>query len=310
MATTKPEQGILITDAVTAVLEHWKKTDALTEKSLQKFTSLLQRYANFATKLGAVTLAQQSEELAAQWIKSRGRSRNKEIVLPADSTMNTRRAALRKFFRDAEEMKLSDTGLIVKTYVAPRPTGMARPLTNEEARLVWKYAKDAGAHTRRPVIFALLLSGVHSSEVGHITIDDVDISNQRVRAHGDTTRIKPRWVNLEEPYFTAVKERIDFVRGWLPPHYGLGTFQLTQGNFKRPHGYPQNRAASACKEVFQMVGLHKLPEITPSSVSLHAGARMLRDGERIETITKVLGYASLDSCAKALCFDWETGEIA
>lgn len=172
------------------------------------------------------------------------------------------------------------------------------------------YAKDSGPHTRRPVMFALLLSGVHSSEVGLITVSDVDIANQRVWAHGDTTRIKSRWVNLEEPYFTVVMERIDFVREWLPPHYGFDTFQLTQGNFKRPRGYPQNRAASACNEVFKMVGLHKNPDITPSSVSLYAGARMLRDGERIETVTKVLGYASLDSCAKALGFDWETGEIA
>lgn len=310
MATTKPVQGILLKDAVEAVLEHWKETGALKEKSLQKFTSLLRRYASFATNLGADTLAQQSEELAAQWIKSKGRNRSKAIVLPADSTMNTRRSALRKFFRDAEEMKLSDSGLVVKAYVAPRPKGLARPLTDEEARKVWTYAKDAGPHTRRPAIFALLLSGVHSSEVGLITVNDVDIPNQRVWAHGDTSRIKPRWVKLDEPYFGAIIERIDYLRDWMPPHRTLATFQLTQGTSVQPRGYSQNRAAAACKEVFRMLGLHNVPDITPSSVSLHAGARMLRAGERIETITKVLGYASLDSCAKALCFDWETGEIA
>ena len=75
-------------------------------------------------------------------------------------------------------------------------------------------------------------------------------------------------------------------------------------------GYSQNRAASACKEVFRMVGLSKDPSVTPSSVSLYAGAQMLNTGERIETIARVLGYASLDSCAKAIGYDWETGEVA
>jgi integrase/recombinase XerC len=309
MATTKPMQGILITDAVQAVLKHWHETEAVKPQTLIKFTSLLERYAKFATNLEAPFLAAQTEEIAAQWIRSKGRDKS-GIVEPAASTMNTRRSALRKFFRDAETLNLSDSGLVVRAYVAPRPTGLARPLTEEEAGRVWMYAKDAGPHTRRPVMFALLLSGVHSSEVGLITVNDVDISNQRVWAHGDTSRLKPRWVNLEEPYFTAITERIDFVRDWLPPHYGFGTFQLTQGHFKRPRGGSQNRAASACTEVFRMAGLHKIPEITPSSVSLYAGARMLRDGERIEFIAKMLGYASLDSCVQALGFDWEKGESA
>lgn len=310
MAITKPTQGILLSDAVEAVLEHWAETDALKKTSLKKFSDLLRRYANFTKNLGAPSLAEQSEAIAAQWIKAKGKDRSGNVVVPSTSTMNTRRSALRKFFRDAELLNLSESGLVVKTYVAPRPTGLARPLTDEEARKVWMYAKDGGVHTRRPAIFALLLSGVHSSEVGLITVNDVDIANQRVWAHGDTTRIKPRWVKLGEPYATAIKERIDYLREWMPPHRTLATFQLTQGTSVQPRGYSQNRAASACKEVFKMVGLHNVPEITPSSVSLHAGARMLREGERIETISKALGYSSLDSCAKALCFDWETGEIA
>jgi len=310
MATTKPTQGILLSDAVEQVLKYWAETDALTEKSLEKFTSLLYRYANFTRNLGASTLAEQSEAIATQWIQAKGRDRSGNVVTPSTSTMNTRRSALRKFFRDAELLNLSASGLVVRAYVAPRPTGLARPLTDDEARKVWMYAKDAGPNTRRPVMFALLLSGVHSSEVGLIRIKDVDVANQRVWAHGDTTRIKARWVHIPEPYFAAVQERIEFVRGWLPAHYGFDTFQLTQGYYKRPHGYPQNRAAAACKEVFHVVGLSKDASVTPSSVSLYAGMKMLRDGERIETIAKTLGYSSLDSCAKALCFDWETGEIA
>lgn len=309
MATTKPTQGILLSDAVEAVLEYWAETEALTASSLAKFTELLHRYANFTKNLGALTLAEQSEAIAAQWIKAKGKDRSGNVVQPSTSTMNTRRSALRKFFRDTETLNLSANGLVVRTYVAPRPSGLARPLTFEEARKVWMYAKDAGPHTRRPVIFALLLSGVHSSEVGLITVKDVDVANHRVWAHGDTARIKPRWVNIPEPYFTAVIERIEFLRGWLPEYRTLERFQLTQATSKQPMGYSQNRAASACKEVFRMIGVHNDPRVTPSSVSLFAGAQMLANGERIESIARTLGYASLDSCAKALCFDWETGEI-
>ncbi|NUT70387.1 site-specific integrase [Pseudarthrobacter sp. C4D7] len=309
MATTKPEQGILITDAVQVVLKHWAETNALQDESLLTFEKLLTRYATFVTKLGVPALADQSEDLAAQWIQAKGRDRSGNVKLPALSTMNTRRAALRKFFRDADALNLSDTGLFVRVYVAPRPTGLARPLTKDEAERVWLYAKDSGSNTRRPVMFALLLSGVHSSEVGLITTSDVDIANQRVWAHGSTDRIEPRWVHLPDPYFAAVVDRLNYLRGWVPPFRTFETFQLTQGTTHRPAGKSQNRAASACKEVFKMAGLHNDPRITPSSVSLYAGSRMLIEGERLEVITQTLGYSSLDACAKALGYDWKTGEI-
>lgn len=305
-----PTQGILLNDAVDTVLRYWLETNALTEKSFRKFDDLLHRYARFANNLGAHLLAEQTEALAAQWIQSKGRDRSGNIVSPATATMNTRRSALRKFYRDAEPLKLSESGLAVKTYVAPRPTGLARPLTETEAHKLWLFANDAGPKTRRPVIFAFLLSGVHSSEVGLITVQDVDVANRRVWAHGDTERMKPRWVTLAEPFFTAVLERLDYLQQWVPEHTKLEAFQLTQGTSKRPTGYSQNRAASACKEAFRMVGLHNDPNVTPSSVSLYAGFRMLRDGERLEVIAQTLGYASLDSCAKALGYNWETGEIA
>jgi integrase len=309
MAKTKPERGILLVDAVDQVLKHWKDTSALTELSLDKFDDLLHRYARFANALGATLLSDQSEAMAAQWITAKGKVHGvpKE---PSLATQNTRRSALRKFYRDAEELKLTDSGITVRAHVPPRPTGLARPLSDDEARAVWAYASDAGPQTRRPVMFALLLSGVHSSEVGMITVSDVDVDNQRVWAHGDTSRIKPRWVNLPEPFFVAVMERIAHLKVWLPPHISVNSFQLTQGTTSTNVSAYQNRAASACKEVFRTVGLHKYAEITPSSVSLYAGSRMLREGERIETIAQMLGYASLDSCAKALGYNWETGEIA
>ncbi|MET3351499.1 UNVERIFIED_ORG: integrase/recombinase XerC [Arthrobacter sp. UYEF1] len=309
MAKTKPERGILLIDAVNIVLQHWKDTNAVTELSLAKFDELLHRYARFAEALGAPVLADQSEALAAQWITAKGKVHGVPTQ-PSLSTQNTRRSALRKFYRDAEALKLTESGLIVRTHVPPRPTGLARPLSDEEARTVWLHANDAGPDTRRPVMFALLLSGIHSSEVGLITGSDVDAANRRVWAHGDTTRIKPRWVKLPEPFFIAVMERIAFLRGWLPATRSVDDFQLTKGKVSANMGAHQNRAASACKEVFRMAGLHRDAAITPSSVSLYAGSRMLREGERIEDIAQLLGYASLDSCANALGYNWETGEIA
>lgn len=309
MAKTKPERGILLIDAVDQVLKHWKDTGALTELSLDKFDDLLHRYAGFAKNLEASLLADQSEDIAAQWIASKGKVHGVP-KLPSLSTQNTRRSALRKFYRDAEELKLTDSGLTVRTHVPPRPTGLARPLTDDEARAVWMYANDSGPQTRRPVMFALLLSGIHSSEVGMITVSDVDVDNQRVWAHGDTKRIKPRWVSLPEPFFVVVMERIAHLKVWLPPHVSVDRFQLTQGKFSANVSAYQNRAAAACKEVFRTVGLDKDAQVTPSSVSLYSGSRMLREGERIETITQILGYASLDSCAAALGYNWETGEIA
>lgn len=305
----RPEEGIPLVDAVQAVLDHWSEHHALTDKSFQKFDELLHRYAKFAVRLGATELADQSEELAAQWIGAKGHDRSGNIVLPSASTMNTRRSALRKFFRDAETLSLSTSGLVVRTKVPPRKTGLARPLTEEEARLVWIVASDAGPHTRRPVLFALMLSGVHSSEVGLVTVKDVDVANQRVWAHGDTTRIKPRWVSIPDEYFPTVLERLAYIGGWLPPHRSLAAFQLTQGTSKQPMGYSQNRAAAACKEVFRRVGLHNRADITPSSVSLYSGALMLRNGARIEAAARTLGYASLDSCASALGFDWQSEKL-
>lgn len=309
MAKTKPEQGILLIEAVDLVLKHWKEAEALTEASYAKFDDLLHRYAKFAQAHNVPVLADQTEALAAKWIKANGTSRHGVVSEPATSTQNTRRSALRKFYRDAEELRIHGSGLVVRTRVGPRPPGLARPLTEEEARNVWLYAKDAGPRTRRPVMFALLLSGVHSSEAGIITTSDVDIANQRVWAHGDTTRMEARWVKIPDLYFAAIVERVEYLRAWMPPHRTFETFQLTQGTSKQPMGHAQNRAASACAEVFRRAGLGDDPRITPSSVSLYAGSRMLIDGERIEVIAHALGYKSIDSCVAALGYDWQTGEI-
>jgi integrase len=309
MAITKPVQGVLLIEAVELVLKHWKDTDALTEASYKKFDDLLHRYAKFAQAHNVPVYADQTEALAAKWIKAKGTSRHGVVSEPALATQNTRRSALRKFYRDAEELRIHGSGLVVRTRIAPRTPGFARPLTEEEAQSVWLYAKDSGPRTRRPVMFALLLSGVHSSEVGLITVSDVDTEKQRVWAHGDTVRVEPRWVNLKGEYFSAVVDRIEYLRGWIPSHITFETFQLTQGNSTRPLGQSQNRAASSCAEVFRMAGLHKDARITPSSVSLYAGSRMLIDGERIEVIAHALGYKSIDSCIKALGYDWQTGVI-
>lgn len=309
MAITKPEQGILLIDAVEIVLKHWKDTDALTAQSYAKFDDLLHRYATFAGAHNVPVYADQTEALAAKWIKAKGKTRHGVISEPALATQNTRRSALRKFYRDAEKLNLDGSGLIVRTPIARRATGLTRPLTEEEARKVWLYAKVAGPYTRRPVMFALLLSGVHSSEAGIITTSDVDIANQRVWAHGDTTRMESRWVKISDLYFTAVVERVEYLRAWIPPHRTFETFQLTQGTSMRPMGQAQNRAASACVEVFRRAGLGDDPRITPSSVSLYAGSRMLIDGERVEVIAHSLGYKSIDSCVAALGYNWQTGEI-
>jgi integrase len=309
MAITKPEQGILLIDAVEIVLKHWKDTDALTALSYAKFDDLLHRYAGFAKAHSLPVYADQTEAIAAKWIKANATNRHGVVSKPALATQNTRRSALRKFYRDAEELHLHGSGLIVRTPIARRPPGLARPLTDEEAQNVWLHAKDAGPHTRRPVMFALLLSGVHSSEAGLITTSDVDTANQRVWAHGDTNRMEPRWVKIPDLYFATIVERIEYLREWMPPHRTFETFQLTQGTSKRPMGQVQNRAASACVEVFRKAGLGKDPRITPSSVSLYAGSRMLIYGERVEVIAHALGYKSVDSCIAALGYDWQTGVI-
>lgn len=251
MTRLEPEEGILLADAVEAVLAYWQDSHVLTDKSFHKFEDLLHRYTKFATALRATTLAEQSEALAAQWISAKGRDRTGKIVSPAAATMNTRRSALRKFFRDAESLRLSASGLVVKAYVAPRQEGLTRPLTEDEARLLWLFADAPGPHTRRPVLFALMLSGVHSSEVGLVAVKDVDTANKRVWAHGETNRLRPRWVAIPEPYFAAVEERLTYLRTRLPSRDSLPDRLLTQTTSTRPMGYAQNRAAAACNEVFR-----------------------------------------------------------
>ncbi len=309
ITTQKPLTGILLSDAVDSVLAHWKRTKTLTEKTICKFEQELRRYVKYTNYNGPTLLADQTEELATQWIKSRGENRQGVIETPTPAAQGNRRLALRKFYRDAEMLKLSESGLVVRTYIPPRTPNIARPLTEAEARNVWSFANDAGPHRRTPVMIALLLSGVHSSEVGLLTVGDFDRANHKIWVHGETSRLKPRWVSLVEPMLTTVVERVDYLTNTVRTSNPLESYQLTQGNSSRPMGYSQNRAASACKEVFFKAGLGSDSRITPTSISLYAGLRMLLEGARIEEITCVLGYSSLDTCAKALGYDWETGEL-
>lgn len=73
-----------------------------------------------------------------------------------------------------------------------------------------RFFAERARPTRNAMTAALLLAGAHTSELGHITVRDVDVAGRRVWAHG-ATKYTPRWLTLDNFGFNAVTDLAEYL---------------------------------------------------------------------------------------------------
>ncbi|MEV7910802.1 hypothetical protein [Streptomyces griseus] len=167
-------------------------------------------------------------------------------------------------------------------------------MDEDEAAWCRHFAQLTEAATRHAAATALALSGVHSSEIGHVTGAVLDLKQQRVFAPG-TSRVLPRWCCLDAWAATALRHRLERLPDGREALVGSGEGTDAQR---------QARIGVTLRDVLTRAGLSDDPALRPSSLTAHAGWRLLRKGGRIETAAQVLGMRSLDRTAELVGYDW------
>jgi hypothetical protein len=172
-----------------------------------------------------------------------------------------------------------------------------RPLTSDEVALGRSYSLHTMTATRQPAAWALGEASAITSELPHITIDDLDFEHadgSRVWLHGSRKR-RERWGYLDDWGVAQLERRASALRGTR--------FLIYQGG-----GSEQSQQASCCiaiKETMIRAGLAGEPDVRPNSLAAWAGVMALEETDKIEGVALRLGIRSLDAAAQFINYDWQ-----
>ncbi|MBS9535917.1 site-specific integrase [Mycobacterium sp. M1] len=289
-------EGSLIT-AVDTVVAAWTVDGAMSTQTLDKFALLARRFTRFAAAYDVTTLAGADTELVAKFVAAKGRSRHGTVGAAAVATMHNRRAALRAFFRTARRLGLTLDDPTTDIELPDREATTVRPLHDEEAALVRLFAEHA-TPTRHAATTALLLVGAHTSELGHIRIDDIDPTTNTVWAHG-STKHRPRQLALDTWARRVIADRIRHLS-----EQGAGAEAIVCTGSEGSDAQRQARVCVTVRDVLTRAGLSTTPGIKPSSLTAHAARRVFDDTGRIEAAARLLGSGSLDGVATLIGYQW------
>lgn len=293
--------AITIDEARTLVVTHWADNGQLRPTSLKKFDLLMRRFERYADAFGVCALSEVDVTLVDSFVRARGRDRRGTVSDAAVSTMQVRRAVLRAFYRTARELSLTADDPARDIDLPTRTPSTTRPLTEDETELLWMRAWAGGRVRRHAATVALMLSGVHSGEVGHVTIGDVDFETGTVHAHG-SVKFRPRTLDLAPRALQALAMRRDALLN-RRPGISPGRIVLATG----AGGTDDQKQALVCttvKETLRWSGLGDDPELRPASLTAVPARALFESTGRIDLAARLLGLASLDAAARAVAWSW------
>ncbi|MGW7002055.1 hypothetical protein ACWGCW_04260 [Streptomyces sp. NPDC054933] len=294
-------------DGIDQVLAAWAimaMRNEMSEQTLAKFALLLGRFRTYASVHGVVLVSDVTPRIASGFIDAKGRSRHGQVSAAALATRHLRRSVLRMFFRTARQLGLDDGDPTRDVELPRRTQSSTRPLTEDEA-IALRQAADFLAHpTRHAAAAALALSGGHTGEIGHASIQDLDLSGKRVWLHG-SSKITARWCPLNPWALHVLRVRARHVIAH--PGAGQDTDRLKLAVSSTPGSNEQLQARScvALTDLLHRIGLAGDPAVRPASITAYTGAQLFAWTGRIEAVARRLGLTSLDRAAAVIGYDWD-----
>lgn len=289
---------------VDAVCRKWARDAAnglMSTQSLDKFQLLARRYALYAEASGATALADVDDQIARGFITARGRTRQGRLSDSAIATQHLRRSVLRVLYRTARALGLVQTDPTIDVLLPPRSQQIARPLTDEEAQLVRRYAESRIRRTRHAAAVALAEVGAHTGEIGHLSIADLDLDASRVWVHG-SGKTRSRWCPLDPWQTRVLEERSEYLRSRHPNRHETDLPLATSG--RGTDAQLQARVCVALTDAIVWAGLADEPDVRPASITAHHAAALWAATGRLEDIAARLGLSSLDRAAAVVGYDW------
>ncbi len=294
-------------DAIDAAVRIWAESTnagALSPQTLDKLTSIADRFQRFAAVHRIATLDDVTPDLIKKFIVARGRNRCGLVSRTAVATMHNRRATLRALYQTARREGLTLNDPTSDIILPARTASSRRPVSEDEAALI-RMACQHGPSTRHAVTAALLLAGAHTSELGHITAADVGLHAAHVQAHG-SAKHRARRLPLDTWTIRIITERVCYLSNPLPEgHQSPVLCTAATGS----DAHKQARVCVTVREILTWAGLSDDLSIRPSSLTAYAARRVFDRTGRVEAAAALIGSRSLDSTAALIGYQWVAGDV-
>jgi integrase/recombinase XerC len=216
---------------------------------------------------------------------------------PSVATMHLRRSALRLYFRTLRQLELFDGDPTLDLALPARSSLAMRPLTDDEVALGRSFSLQTLTATRQPAAWALAEATARTSEIPHIVVSDLDLTNGRVWIHG-SSKAEARWGLLSDWGATQLARRIGNLKN---------TLQDDPAVAYEGRGPEESAQASSCiaiAETLMRAGIGREPDVRPGSVVAWAGRRIFEEAGSIEEVARRLGIRSLDRAARFIGWEW------
>lgn len=223
---------------------------------------------------------------------------------PARNVMAVRRAGARAFFQTSFCLGLTDANPAKAVNLPDRTNRYVHALTTDQIRQLQRVARSSLHDTRRPALLALVMSGAAPVEVAAVTVDDVDIANERVWVHGGGYRYRDRWVPLiDEWCVQAIDQRVRAVvddqddGGNPPSDRRLLSSRQTSDDARA-------QMTELVTGILKSAGVYSPGVNRNESIREWCALQVFVETASVERVALRLGMASLDGAAHIVGYDW------
>lgn len=275
---------------VRALRQRLPELDQLTGQTTRRVDEIVGRFETFlARAYGIEVIEAVRAEHAEAFVKAKGRSGD-----PSTATMHLRRSALRLFFRFARDLGVISDDPTLDLDLPPRSLLHTRPLDDDEIALGRSFSLHSLKATRHSAAWALAEATARTSELPHITTDNLDLDNSRVWLHGGSKGVA-RWGLLDEWGVQQLDRRARALRGDKRLVYRGGGGEESQ----------QASCCNAINDTLIRAGLGSEPDVRPASVPAWKGRLIYGETNSVEEVARRCGIRSLDTAAQFIALDWQ-----
>jgi integrase/recombinase XerC len=283
-------------EALGLVLKELQGTK-LTDQTTSRMAELLVRFTIFLEKgLRLRSVEDISPEHASRFVLA-GISKPVGSQRPSVATMHLRRSALRLYFRTLRQIGVAVGDPTQDLVLAPRSCLAVRPLTDDEIVVCRSFSLQTLTATRQPAAWALAEATARTSEIPHIVVSDLDLTNGRVWIHG-SSKAEARWGSLSDWGVTQLARRVGGLKN-VPVEDPAVAYE--------GRGSEESAQASSCiaiAETLTRAGIGREADVRPGSVVAWAGRRIFEETGSIEEVARQLGIRSLDRAARFIGWGW------
>jgi len=310
-AETKPgaeaaETEPLTTSAAVALvashLQHLVETGGYSDLTVTKMLAQMASLSMFMTDgLHRPLVSHIDPSAVQQWIGCSLGGRRRRGGTPSASTQRNRRTAARMFFRVLRQLGLhrDDPTLDLQAPRGGRRT--TRPLTDTEIVLVRYSCTDLEGNYLLGAAMALAEATATTSELSHVLVRHVDLTEATVRLVGVGRRLA-RTGHLSQWGIEQLRGRIAWLKATATPGTSIGSLSLT---YAGTVGGASAGAAAAqlMQRVLEAAGLQGEPNVRPGSIPAALGRRLWNRTNDIRLVTHALGCQSTDAAARQIDID-------